>query len=46
MGVEKLNSVMDIRQNYFLNKKTSLMSKSNVIKSLNKPPMAKKQKPL
>ena len=37
---------MDVRQNYFLNKKTSLMSKANVIKSLSRPPMAKKQKPL
>ena len=41
-----MNSAMDIRQNYFLNKTTSLMSKATVIKTLNKPPMAKKSKPL
>jgi hypothetical protein len=37
---------MDVRESYFKNKVTSLMSRGNVIKSLNKPPMAKKEKPL
>lgn len=45
-GVEVMNSCMDIRESYFKNKVTSLMMKNNVIKTLNKPPMAKKEKPL
>lgn len=45
-GVEKMNSLMDIRESYFKNKVTSLMMKGNVVKTLNKPPMAKKEKPL
>lgn len=41
-----MNSMMDIRESYFKNKVTSLMMKGNVVKTLNKPPMAKKEKPL
>jgi len=41
-GVEKMNSLMDIREAYFKNKVQSLMMKNNVVKTLNKPPMAKK----
>ena len=41
-----MNSQMDIRESYFKNKVTSLMMKSTVVKTLNKPPMAKKEKPL
>lgn len=41
-----MNSLMDIREAYFRNKVTSLMMKTNVVKTLNKPPMAKKEKPL
>jgi hypothetical protein len=37
---------MDIREGYFRNKVTSLMMKGNVVKTLNKPPMAKKEKAL
>ena len=45
-GVEKMNSIGDIRESYFKNKVTDLMMKGNVVKTLNKPPMAKKEKPL
>lgn len=45
-GVERMNSRMDIRQSYFKNKVTTLMMKGNVVKTLNKPPMAKKEKHL
>lgn len=45
-GVEKMNSIMDIRESYFKNKVTSLMTKNTVVKTLSKPPMAKKAKPL
>lgn len=41
-----MNSLMDIRESYFKNKVTSLMMKGSVVKTLNKPPMAKKEKPL
>ena len=41
-GVEKMNSLMDIREAYFKNKVQLLMMKNNVVKTLNKPPMAKK----
>lgn len=41
-GVEKMNSLMDIRESYFKNKVTSLMMKNTVVKTLNKPPMSKK----
>jgi hypothetical protein len=41
-GVEKMNSLMDIREAYFKNKVQMLMMKNNVVKTLNKPPMAKK----
>ena len=41
-----MNSQMDYRESYFKNKVTSLMMKSTVVKTLNKPPMAKKGKPL
>ena len=41
-----MNSQMDYRESYFKNKVTSLMMKSTVVKTLNKPPMAKKEKPL
>lgn len=41
-GVEKMNSLMDIREAYFKNKVQSLMMKNSVVKTLNKPPMAKK----
>lgn len=37
---------MDVRESYFKNKVTSLMMKGNVVKTLNKPPMAKKDKHL
>jgi hypothetical protein len=37
-----MNSLMDVRESYFKNKVTSLMMKSTVVKTLNKPPMAKK----
>ncbi len=37
-----MNSLMDIREAYFKNKVQSLMMKNNVVKTLNKPPMAKK----
>lgn len=39
-----MNSYSDIRESYFKNRVTSLMMKGNVVKSLNKPPMAKKAK--
>ena len=45
-GVERMNSVMDVRESYFKNKVTSLMTKNTVVKTLTKPPMAKKEKPL
>lgn len=41
-----MNSVLDFRESYFKNKVTSLMTKNTVVKTLSKPPMAKKQKPL
>ena len=41
-----MNSLMDIRQAYFKNKVQSLMMKNSVVKTLNRPPMAKKEKPL
>lgn len=41
-----MNSLMDVRESYFKNKVTSLMMKGNVVKTLNKPPMAKKDKHL
>ena len=41
-----MNSVMDVRESYFKNKVTSLMTKNTVVKTLTKPPMAKKEKPL
>lgn len=41
-----MNSVLDFRESYFKNKVTSLMTKNTVVKSLSKPPMAKKEKPL
>lgn len=41
-----MNSIMDVRESYFKNKVTSLMTKNTVVKTLTKPPMAKKEKPL
>ena len=41
-----MNSLMDVRESYFKNKVTSLMMKSTVVKTLNKPPMSKKEKAL
>lgn len=41
-----MNSVIDFRESYFKNKVTSLMTKNTVVKTLSKPPMAKKEKPL
>ena len=41
-----MNSVLDFRESYFKNKVTSLMTKNTVVKTLSKPPMAKKEKPL
>lgn len=41
-----MNSLLDVRQSYFKNRMTALMGKQNVIRSLNKPPMAKKNKAL
>ncbi len=38
-----MNSLLDIRQSFFKNRVTTLMSRPTVIKSLNKPkPMSKK----
>ena len=37
---------MDVRESYFKNKVTSLMMKSTVVKTLNKAPIAKKEKHL
>lgn len=41
-----MNSILDVRESYFRNKMASLMGRTNVIRSLNRPPMAKKEKPL
>ena len=42
-----MNSHGDIRECYFKNRVTSLMTKGNVVKSLNQPlPMAKKKEPM
>lgn len=43
-GVQRMNSLVDMRQSFFKNKVTSLMSKTAVIRILNKP-MIKKGKP-
>lgn len=43
-GVEKMNSLIDIRESFFKNRVTSLMSRPTVIRILNKP-MSKKSKP-
>ena len=37
-----MNSVLDFRESYFKNKVTSLMTKNTVVKTLSRPPMAKK----
>ena len=39
-----MNSLVDIRESFFKNKVTTLMSRTTVIKTLNKP-MTKKSKP-
>lgn len=41
-----MNFLLDARESYFKNKLTALMMKANVVKSLTKPPMTKKEKPL
>lgn len=45
-GVERMNSMMDIRESFFKNKVTSLMSRPTVIKTLNKPMSKKSQAPV
>jgi len=39
-----MNSLVDIRESFFKNRVTTLMSRTSVIKTLNKP-MTKKNKP-
>lgn len=41
-----MNSMVDIRESYFKNRVTSLMSRPTVIKILNKPMVKKNQAPI
>ena len=45
-GVERMNSLTDIRESFFKNRVTQLMSRPSVIKILNKPMSKKTQSPI